>query len=45
MHVLGLFASNGRDVFTKQAMQTETICQAQMWEVDSGEIATINSVS
>lgn len=44
-YVIGHFAFKWqRDVFTKQAMQTETICQEQMWEVDSREIATINSV-
>lgn len=35
---------SGRNVFTKQTIQTETICQEQMWEADSREIATINSV-
>lgn len=43
-YVLGHFAFMVRNVFTKQAIQTETICLEQMWEVDSRETATINSI-
>lgn len=39
-----LCLSPQRDVFTKQATQTETICQEQMWGVGSRGTATINSV-
>lgn len=43
-YVFGTLPKQWRDVFTKQAVQTETICQKQMWKVDSRETATINPV-
>lgn len=33
-YVFGTLPEQWRDVFTKQAVQTETICQEQMWKVD-----------
>lgn len=42
--MFGILPEGWRDVFTKQAVQTETICQGQMRKVDSREIASIKSV-